>query len=614
MTAKAFDVDFVNNPSLVQEGVSLACTRGSNAMVADAEGLLRRVDNNIPRFPGAILNHNLMLYSDYNVSAWTTAVQGLGVAPVLVTENYSTNSDGVQMSRYTFEAGGTAVGDRSKLRQSTSPASIIEAQHKFTASIWLATLSGTETVVMSAGGRGQTNKTVTTTPTRFEVTAVCTTTNSPGIEIYIQGSLSGASPIDLLVGGMMVEDVSGKADTSASAFIPTSGAAVHQYSGTSLGWLGEPAATNLLKNSNWAAGGGSAITANSGIAPDGSTTSILLEGSGGGSGTVAAFVVITTAVSGDNIFSVYIEPANNSWVNLETAAFDAGGNGDTYFDLTTPSVGTQSANHIDAGIEELPSGLLRCWVKFNTITDLNGNVLVYIADADGDRTVTRDSSSSLYLSAGQVEDGAGLERPSSYIPTTTATVTRSDEYSSGAISGMNASEGSLYIKTKKHHFKGSTNYLVRVDDGTNANRVYMFTNGSIGNLRFATVTSGTAEIAMNNTANPLALDQEFGSVLGWALNDSISYIDGIEEATDTTYDAPDQALSQLVLGASAGSSIWNGLIERAVGYDSRLTDTQLELLSQGTLPTFGRDLMDYSLTFPLTGSLPIVPTYRWDYE
>ena len=192
------------------------------------------------------------------------------------------------------------------------------------------------------------------------------------------------------------------------------------------GYVSESAATNLLLWSEeydritWTKTN-STITVDATTAPDGtSTADKLIDNNSTGLDSVEVRQNEVTVTSGDNCISIYAKADQLDWLFLAAHNFDTPEN--CYFDLTNGVVGTSTAT--GEGIEELGNGWYRCWIVFNTTTDLVGNVRIYIAEADGDTVVDLDGTSSIFIWGAQLEAGSF---PTSYIKTEAATATRSAE-------------------------------------------------------------------------------------------------------------------------------------------------------------------------------------------
>jgi hypothetical protein len=123
--------------------------------------------------------------------------------------------------------------------------------------------------------------------------------------------------------------------------------------------------------------------------------------------------------------SVYASPGYKDWVYLSDATI--GANCYAYFNVRTGTIGTVGASVTYAKIQPAwcpTTGL--CWYRVSisfTSTAAANLMHIYSADADTDNTFAGDTTTiNTYLFGAQVEQ---FPVPSSYIPTTTAAVTRS---------------------------------------------------------------------------------------------------------------------------------------------------------------------------------------------
>jgi len=191
--------------------------------------------------------------------------------------------------------------------------------------------------------------------------------------------------------------------------------------------LVEPQSTNLVTysedftNASWSKFG-TATLALDVTGPDGQANSaVTLQDSGaGGTGAVAISVNVTVSTSTAYTFSLFAKADQLSWIDLRSFNFTTG-DGETYFDLGSGAIGTSAAAH-SASIEDFGNGWYRCSITFTTdAVDTAGTIFVYAAEANSDRTLDLDGTSSILLYGAQLEASSV---PTSYIPTAGATVTR----------------------------------------------------------------------------------------------------------------------------------------------------------------------------------------------
>lgn len=198
-------------------------------------------------------------------------------------------------------------------------------------------------------------------------------------------------------------------------------------SGVCEGYLAEPQRTNLLlrsqelDNAAWTATN-LTVTANSAVAPDGTTTADTLAATGA-DGNLAQAVTIT---AGRGIaYSIFAKANASSFLRLRLT--DGTNAVDCWFNL---AAGTAASNTTGAGtnlfsqktIEAMGNGWYRCALEVTTATATTFTASAGPAAAD---STAPASSDSIFAWGAQLEAEAAASNPTSYIPTTSATVTRS---------------------------------------------------------------------------------------------------------------------------------------------------------------------------------------------
>ncbi len=183
--------------------------------------------------------------------------------------------------------------------------------------------------------------------------------------------------------------------------------------------------------------------------------------------------------------------------------------------------------------------------------------------------------------------GAQLEAgafPTSYIPTTTATVTRSADVAS--ITGANFSswyrqdEGTVFASARTNATHGGVNSFPRIhaiSDGTNDNVIQnyyrvlsSYTDAGYG---VTTLTVAQASFDTNNERNGQSQSTAYAN------NDFAFAVNGSLVSTDNTGTVP--TVSQLRLGArGTGLGPLNGTIRRLTYWPSRLPNTTLQEITQ----------------------------------
>lgn len=384
-------------------------------------------------------------------------------------------------------------------------------------------------------------------------------------------------------------------DSSGNIATASSGVArfTHDKDGNSLGLLVEEARTNIcLQSENLATSWTNTRSVDSQgetVAPDGSLTgNKLVDDSSTGTDSVFIDQSVTTATSAAYTLSVFLKADQLDWarISIEGSGAQTIRN---FYDLANGALGsTPSADVDDRGIEDYGNGWYRCWLAFTSdSSDTSCNIRINVAEADNDNIVDLDGSSSIFVWGTQLEAGAF---PTSYIPTTTASVTRNaDVIGSNDVSWYDAENITWYCDYLLNGYEptdsvfpftigsNSANYsgLGVQNPGTGVNAVHNTGTGNDG-----VVSSGAVLTVGTRTRNALAV----------ASNDMAFYVDGSLIGTDSTVTVPaSTAFDEFALDANpvtTGRQI-NGLIKEIRYYNERLDNSTLENISLGIFPDAG---------------------------
>jgi hypothetical protein len=347
--------------------------------------------------------------------------------------------------------------------------------------------------------------------------------------------------------------------------------------GESLGLLVEEARTNLLlrseefDNASWnSAAGARTVTANNQIAPDGTTTADTITADGISAAHLVSQSATLSAVP--YAYSVFAKAGTNNFLQLR--GFSPFGGMFANFNLATGVVGTVGVTlgaTPTSLIQAYPNGWYRCTMVF-TPTATTSSVAAYIVDsASAAGGATNSLSTSIYLWGAQLEAGSF---PTSYIPTTSATVTRAADVAS--ITGSNFS--SWYNQTEGTVFVNAINpaastTLCTASDGTANNRIQA---DSGTNTRIARVVTGGTTQANNTIAYTFGAQQQFA--LSYVLN-SINFANaGTLGTEDTSATIP--TVDQLRIGANpTGANALNNTIKRLTYWPVRLANPTLQSIT-----------------------------------
>lgn len=184
-------------------------------------------------------------------------------------------------------------------------------------------------------------------------------------------------------------------------------------------------------------------------------------------------------------------------------------------------------------------------------------------------------SADFYAWGAQVETGSVA---TSYIPTTTAAVTRNADVISvsGAVSGsIGQTEGTLYIEFVQNN-NVSLNRIIAIDNGTNSDNGFDIVTTAAGNIRITYRVLGVAQCDIT-TSVVTAVGVAYKVAFAYSQNDFVIYVNGIERGTDSSGNTT-LTPSRIILGGRSDAT-GNVRARAAALYNTRLTNTQLALLT-----------------------------------
>jgi hypothetical protein len=465
----SLDLQFAADKTLTaRKGPTPVFTRGSSATQVGATGLIEYAPE------------NLALQSENFGTSW---VNNTGSA---LTLNDALSPTGtLTADRINFPATAT-TGLIKAIQQSFGSA--VAGNGPTTASVWLRAVSGTSTVYLTLldGGapwqRVHVACNVTTEWARFSVTL-----NTPAISLFLvigpDTRTTNGTPVQPAVqdaASVYAWGAQLERHSSARAYIPTTTAAVYaprfDHDPLTLackGLLIEEARTNVFvfsqvfTNVNWNKTR-SSITANAATAPDGTLTADKLVEDTTVSSTHTLGSSTVPAVPAT--LSVFAKKGERNWIVLRAA-----GSND-FFNLDT---GVATTNVNSPRITALGNGWYRC-----SVVALVGTQSSIQMSADGiTTTYTGDGTSGIFVWGAQFEAGSF---PTSYIPTTTASVVRSADVCSitGAdFTGFyNQSEGSFACNYSIFTGFTGNRYAASIEDtpgGTQNGFAFRNTNNAV---------------------------------------------------------------------------------------------------------------------------------------
>jgi hypothetical protein len=306
--------------------------------------------------------------------------------------------------------------------------------------------------------------------------------------------------------------------------------------GESLGLLVEESRTNLLLDSgdlstaNWVPADGAARPGVTVSAPDGTNSAIQLNVVS--TGTSRLYQSLSLASGVTYTFSVWMRTASG------TLAMKIG--------------------NVDVGV----------YKSVTVTTDWKRYEVTQVASsATRLPAIASDSAAgSVYLWGAQLEAGSF---PTSYIPTTTAAVTRAADVATDTSTG--ADIRTLYAQFRSPAF--GTRPVASLDDNTANERIELFTSGTDPKLL---VTDGGGSVA-DLDAGAITANVTAKLAGRFATDSYAAAVNGAVPQTHTSGTLP--AVDRLRIGSNQAGDYFNGTIARLTGWNTPLPDETLQTIT-----------------------------------
>jgi hypothetical protein len=297
-------------------------------------------------------------------------------------------------------------------------------------------------------------------------------------------------------------------------------------------------------------------------APDGTQTSNTLTATAG-AGFHYAYRNIAVVISGSNTYSIYVKQGTATWI-----WFSVRDNSFNYFNVSTGAFGTTPDT---CTVQNVGNG----WYRITTTkTDILGVTAIGFASANGVNSFTATGTETVQIWGAQLE---ALAFATSYIPTTTAQVTRASDNASitGAnfTSWYNQGQGTIYgewISAPK------LSQLANIYSDAN-NMMYFFA-----------YSSGKSQITIKNAGNQTDTLYFYTQTPYTATKTAYSFT-GTTNAvtanggtpTTNTSAAQVPTVNTMAIGkfGTGAFDFMNGTIKKLVYYPTALTSAQLQALT-----------------------------------
>ena len=339
--------------------------------------------------------------------------------------------------------------------------------------------------------------------------------------------------------------------------------------GTCPSILVEPQRTNLmtyseqLDNAAWTATA-ITVTANATTSPDGTTNADKLIPT-----NVSAFHNLynyAAVLTGNYSFSVFVKKGGYNFVSLQD---QFSGVFNSCFDLVNGTVTTFVGS---SNIKSYGNDWFLCSVTGNGV---GTTVIPSIVPANAISSFpifTGNGTDGIFAWGAQFEAGA---YPTSYIPTTSAAVTRNaDVISKTGISALiGQTEGVLFTDFVCDGFDDYGTPL-SINDGTASNYIWLTTFAS-GNIR-AEVYNGSVQASITYTGG--VVGQRYKVAFAYKQNDFVMYVNGTQIGTDTSGNIP-PSLSRIDYNLVNNWSLALLKVNLSALLPTRLTNAELASLT-----------------------------------
>jgi hypothetical protein len=338
----------------------------------------------------------------------------------------------------------------------------------------------------------------------------------------------------------------------------------------------EPQRSNLLSyseqfdNSSWGKARLS-ISANQVISPDGTLSADYIEQQSGNTVSGGVFKGATFLAS-TYTQSAFVKKKEKGFIALVENASSPSLRY-TWFDIENGLIGTVNGGHT-AKIEYYGNDWYRCSITYTAINTGSGfSSFYYLADTDNSTIVT--GSGGLYIWGAMLEEGS---YPTSYIPTTTAAVTRSAETATGSgdASTFNDSEGVLMAEISALVNDGSIRYL-QIHNSQNTSQRLFLRYDNAGNRIKVSYINGSA--IYTATYDDFNITDYNKISFKWSNSDFNLYVNGFKVDEQLSGSTGNLSLDSLDFKQFTGSFPFYGNTKQLQYFDTALTNSELETLT-----------------------------------
>lgn len=175
--------------------------------------------------------------------------------------------------------------------------------------------------------------------------------------------------------------------------------------------------------------------------------------------------------------------------------------------------------------------------------------------------------------------GAQLEASSyttSYIPTTSSSATRVADacFKTGISSLIGQTEGTFFLELSSLT-NDVTNEQIALSDGTDSNTIKFVFGSVVGGVKAEGKVGGVGQFGITQSTSNYISNKKIA--IGYKANDFVFYYNGVQVGVDTAGTVPTMSAFNFSTGAS--SFLWNGKVNEAIIFPTRLTNAELASLT-----------------------------------
>ena len=276
-------------------------------------------------------------------------------------------------------------------------------------------------------------------------------------------------------------------------------------------------------------------------------------------------------------FSVHVKYVDWQYINLDVSDGAFGSSARATFDLINGTV-VDGSNGIDL-IQNVGNGWYRISMSVPATATSNSDSFISFNNGTSfSNTFNGDGTSSVLVWGAQLERNSFA---SSYIPTTSSTVTRAADIveitSTNFSSFYNQSEGTVYVETVNYPdpVTGKALTPFAYSDNSYNNRIYLAGSTGTSQFNFDILASGSSVRAIlgNFTSGGVK------SAGGYKATGSAASLNGANVVTSSTPNIP-TVINRLDIGkAHNGVNFLGGHIKRLIYFNTRLSDDKLKSIT-----------------------------------